>query len=93
MNYDTAKRLKDAGFKPKQGWTTFNNSLNLYSPDLLSQLVRLSGNLTLSKKIDADSDGTPVDTYSYEASSEGHSYLSDSPEESVANLWLALNKK
>jgi len=58
----------------------------------LSELIEACGDVTLDKKRDAPCEGEEVDTFTYDAYTDKMSFISDTPEEAVARLWLALNK-
>ena len=97
MNYETAKKLKDAGFKFQEGYII--NSDGIYTPSL-SELIAACG------EEEYPLDETPKklrpklfslywstnDKGSMWACNGGMSYGSN-PAEAVANLWLELNKK
>lgn len=106
MNYEIAKQLKDAGFPqvlPKPDFLELHDAVavaDIYAkyPDnfdpyrpTLSELIEACGDKISSiVKIGIGSWGAysvrgTLDNYIYESS--------DTPEEAVAKLWLALNKK
>ncbi len=86
MNYELAKQLKDAGF-PQTG-----DNQNGYANDggyepLLSELIEACGDKFMDLHYFSD-------TKTWLAvSDENTTARSSTPEEAVANLWLALNKK
>lgn len=99
MNYELAKKLKDAGFK--QGgdggrihadgcnWKDFPCA-QPYTPtlsELIEACVGIGRNFNMSYKIEK---GTWRATSYYDKTIQGNG---STPEEAVANLWLALNKK
>jgi hypothetical protein len=66
--------------------------IGYYIPTL-EELMRACGEVTVEKKQDAPCEDNVVDTFTYEAFTADYSFVSDTPAEAVANLWLALNKK
>jgi len=98
MNYDTAKKLKEAGF-PKKTWLVLGPDRYRFHMPTLSELIEACGQcLSHIKRLrvnDAD--------YWWAVSHCGHpehewsgnnlEECGETPEEAVANLWLALNRK
>lgn len=102
MNYELAKELKDAGFPQKTGYylPESGNPYDglktdwAYSPTLSELIEACDFEFKLEKLRDAPCEGEDVDTFTYEArNNTGVFYVSDTPEEALACLWLALNKK
>lgn len=90
MNHELAQKLKDAGFPQIRGIAVEAEGKSMYGvyfPDL-SELIESCSDKFLSlhrsnQKVPSwMAFGTVEPTISF-----------DSPEEAVANLWLALNKK
>lgn len=71
----------------KEDWDTY------VAAPILSELIDASGEITISKKRDAPCEDIQVDTYTYCAYTDNLDFVGATPEEAVANLWLALNKK
>lgn len=99
IDYNLAKKLKDSGFPQKLHYISryetdgyldqeLNNPIgHRVATPTLSELLNACGGRNL--KLTADSKGTwYAGSYLYAVSSEGKT-----PEEAVAKLWLALNKK
>jgi hypothetical protein len=96
MNYDLAKRLKDAGFPQEaQGIFSFPPAGSM---DETSRMRGVAYEPSLSELIEAC--GTPFRLTSYsigvwnasdKVTSDGHMGTGQSPDEAVANLWLAIN--
>ena len=98
MNYELAKELKDAGFRQKDE-NCYNNRLSnpVYAPTL-SELIEACG-----EKIAVFQDGTmwtagKINTITTNGlmffdAIFSCTVLASTPEEAVARLWLALNKK
>ena len=89
MNYELAKQLKDVGF-PQTG-----DNQNGYANDggyepLLSELIEACGDDLEEIKQMKESD---LVSYKWEAYTNGYYVVGSTPEEAVANLWIALNKK
>lgn len=118
MNYEPAKRLKDAGFPQEDRhwyWCSFTYPNTLWCINALKakkldkEYECMTANPTLSELIEACGDvfcelrqlnpkyhSMPIDGMRWEASSPEVTpmlYVASTPEEAVANLWLALNKK
>jgi hypothetical protein len=104
MNYELAKKLKDAGF-PQSGrggfkWTDEEPHLGepVYIPTL-SELIEACGEEfgTLGKYKWPSGDGRAdwLATQQYDAENLGKNNKGEgsTPEKAVANLWLALNSK
>jgi hypothetical protein len=93
MNYELAKKLKDAGF-PIQEWIQHKDgSRQPYLPTLSELIEACSEFSSLTKSprntwYTAKQQGYPNNTYELVV---GDEY--PTPEEAVANLWLALNSK
>lgn len=100
MNYELAKKLKDAGFpqvgKGKLIWFETQDLLDKYPDEeqfyipTLSELIEACNNdaseFILRRRV--------FDIEDWMASKEtGICVVAPSPEEAVANLWLELNKK
>lgn len=91
MNYELAKKLKDAGFPQKYEEKNDNGALP-YTPTL-SELIEacgyeFGGLIQYHKEHKTDY----WEAYSYQGM-ESKTVRGDTPEEAVANLWLELNKK
>lgn len=103
MKYETAKKLKDAGFpqsgdgdfclgsiEEDQGGITTTNSV--YIPTL-EELIDACGeefwNLTYSRK----EKGWSAESFEAATATISGTIFLDTPSEAVANLYLALNKK
>ena len=95
MNYELAKKLKEAGFPQREVGYEQDAYLgeylnkkhendefydNAYAP-CLSELIEACGDMTLVKK---------VDTFTYEAFTDKLSFVGSTPEEAVAFLWLEI---
>ncbi|SRR5258708_30809905 len=100
MTYELVKKLKDAGFilQEELGDYDHHRSPHLqidgkefYIPTL-PELIEACGEITLKKTRDALCEGEKVETFVYEAYTDEKSCLGATPEEAVANLWLALNQ-
>lgn len=93
MNYELAKQLKDAGFPQRQRKGTFPWKLtkkeDCYVPTL-SELIEACGDDLEEIKQMKESD---LVSYKWEAYTNGYYVVGSTPEEAVANLWIALNKK
>lgn len=87
ISYELAKALKDAGF-PQQG-NPWGREDKAYNPTL-SELIEACGSpFFLTKDQDYNAGKwTAVTTIPHEIKLVGNT-----PEEAVARLWLALNKK
>lgn len=86
MNYELALKLKTEGFEPKHGWTHIPDKPELYTPDILSQLIEACGE-DFWKIILEDGEWLAYGGRSTR-------YIRGStPEEAVARLWLELNNK
>ena len=106
ITYELARELRDAGFPQDGDGGIYVNSdgsnklevdprdgrIGYYIPTL-EELMRACGEVTVEKKQDAPCEDNVVDTFTYEAFTADYSFVSDTPAEAVANLWLALNKK
>lgn len=99
MNYEIAKKLKDAGFPLKmvhnswngENFIKLNDGLDYYVPNL-SELIRSCGG-SFSELSDIDSDH-PRSEFGWRAMTRDRlACLGDTPEEAVANLWIALNTR
>lgn len=119
MNYELAKKLKDAGFPQDSNWGVTGRSALYFEPSPQDSCPILkerhiendSGTKipTLSELIEACSESfyelrrlnqkyhsMPIDGMVWEASSPEITpmlYVASTPEQAVADLWLALNKK
>jgi len=103
MTYELAKKLRDAGYSqedPRREPVTITNENvieflfkakgDCYTPTL-SELIEACGDVFYDlqqKPIKAGWEATAFLSYTTHAQGKG-----DTPEEAVANLWLALNKK
>lgn len=93
MNYELAKRLKDAGFP--HNWCSEDDC------SCLTNAVNSSCFPTLSELIEACGDGFwgLINDGLFKAFQKDirvvnqMGFVGDTPEEAVANLWLELNKK
>ena len=101
MTYELAKKLRDAGFK-QEGLGFLMNG-NVYAPgfseltsDLyyptLSELIEACGHYFYQLTKEDDGSWTCASINGYPKSGFGVTN-SSTPEEAVANLWLALNDK
>ena len=103
MNYEIYKKLKDLGFKQhgdnQDGYVSFNGE-DVYAP-LLSELIEACGEkMTLSNNICMPGEWFMKDGWLATNEDPESCYYRDpkyygcgqTPEESVANLWLELNK-
>ena len=98
MNYELAKKLKDAGFPFRavqgcsgpdcSGIVVHFGETNIYYPPTLSELIKACGNKFRGIEI---GDWTPVRWHAKTKSDEISQGIT--PEEAVAHLWLELNKK
>lgn len=79
MNYELAKKLKDVGFRVPVG------ASSLWQPSL-SELIEACGEKFSNLRND---EGRWIAT----ASGVSYGQTGSTPEEAVANLWLALNEK
>lgn len=94
INYELAKKLKDAGFplKVSQNQTQYLKTAFVidcvqYDFPTLSELIEACGDEFLAlKRLNAFNT-------TWEAISPTKSYLEPTPEEAVAKLYLAINKK
>ena len=89
MNYELAKQLKDVGFPqdiPTDKKASFIGSVKIPT---LSELIEACGNdfKYLERLREPDEEG------SFWAQSDNIGVAGTTPEEAVASLWLALNKK
>ncbi len=102
ISCELAKQLKDAGFPMKMAdATTSSETIFVYPSDgahnyiypTLSELIEACGDklYNISTQLNDSSKGIWATNWSYEMM-EGDSYGS-TPEEAVARLYLALNKK
>jgi len=93
MNKEWIKQLKDAGFPWNEnypcGHCGYDNGSN--SPTL-SELIEACGDrmMNLERVIDGGIDGKERLWW---AGDKNNSNGGETPEEAVANLWLAINKK
>lgn len=96
MTYELAKKLKDLGFpqyyekKPRMAFFSGDDNKSgedIYSPDL-SELIEACGDKFFELQRDTDGGWCAHDHESPVCSTSGLT-----PEEAVANLWLALNTK
>lgn len=101
MNYDLAKQLKDAGFPQKGVWgishkagtgillkhSTLAQLPELYCPTLSELISECFGN-----DLDFQLVNTTL-TEHWNATNRMKTGNGNTPEEAVARLWLALNKK
>ena len=93
MTHELAKQLKDAGFpqegnkyqgpQKEAGEATLSNELVLIPT--LSELIEACGDISFSLN--------KTNTGFWIESVKGDTETYPTPEEAVANLWLALNKK
>lgn len=105
MNYETAKKLKDGGFpqgltEHQYGWVEVHQSFELDNGDMtigvstptLSELIEACGkNFEVLWQGWGGEKWLAAQTTSY---GDPENYQTGStPEEAVANLWLALNTK
>ena len=97
MNYELAKKLKDAGFPDKKvGEIVEYPEGKAFGIPNLSELIEALGDVYFSLSNHSGDQGwcatlndhfcSPMDIQKY----HGHG---KTPEEAVANLWLELNKK
>ena len=103
MNYELAKQLKDSGFPQKIEWPTICIQDNITGHELserckvppLHELIEACDrSLTFLKRIVDHSTLTKGSKYDkWHAGNEILFMKGSTPEESVANLWLELNKK
>ena len=88
MNYELAKKLKDAGFPQKgNGFTLYPNDgihTEVSFPTLSELIEECGGN---SKALIQQNNKTM-----WEYAIDGRGAIGQTPEEAVANLWLELNK-
>lgn len=95
MDYELASELRDAGFPQTGKGNRIGPSDNLiwrssdrvYNP-ILSELIEACGN-----EFDNLSRFCPTGTPWFQARGSGKLENGSTPEEAVARLWLALNKK
>ena len=102
MNYELAKKLKDAGFPmplsaiDERVREAFGENGKVYLFPTLSELIEACGK-DFGMLINMSSDNKQkFEAYSdtdYGPSPSGLKGNGATPEEAVANLWLALNKK
>lgn len=86
MTYELALKLKEAGFKQDiLGWRNSKDKISVVCPEL-SELIEACG-------VKIQSLHNLVDLNRWDALSQHFKGLGATPEEAVANLWLALNKK
>ena len=98
MTYETAKKLKDAGFK-QEGLGFLMNG-NVYAPGF-SELTSDLYYPTLSELIEACGGGSlKIERFSHvtrgivwQVYLRGKEKTEQTLEEAVANLWMALNEK
>ena len=105
MNYELAKKLKDAGFLQNGNgmWymdskkytpklpTLFNSNKSAYIPTL-SELIEACGEKIESLERE-DSNWLAWSNGNFESSLESEPHFGSTPEEAVAKLWLALYQK
>ncbi len=99
MNYETAKKLKDAGF-PQQGSATCTHPLG-HTEESLQEIGEDVVIPTLSELIEACGEGFSSlsywDSKYWQATGKGVGMVgytsASTPEIAIANLWLELNKK
>jgi hypothetical protein len=98
ISYELANELKDAGFPQRENKII---GLDKYGRAIIDAVDRVQVP-TLSELIAACPDGIILEchddrAYAYENSGVAfksrHSHVGSTPEEAVARLWLALNKK
>jgi len=100
MDYNLAKKLKDAGFPEIRYVINFEQDWKYWSPSL-SELIEACGDgfLQLYRHYEPvgkmDGEWVFVDWRAYPrpATLKADGYVGYTLEEAVANLWLALNKK
>jgi hypothetical protein len=90
MTYDLAKKLKDAGFPVKLNFGFINVSLVMPT---LSELIEACGEKIHSIQFRPNIPGTKCYVLSELSKDNGPVFSAESPEVSVANLWLALHGK
>jgi hypothetical protein len=98
MNYDTAKKLKEAGF-PQTGSVIVSPMVRGYPAKppydvtypTLSELIEACKMFTLRLSIEQHSNDWRAGIYAEK--DKGTFCCGSTPEEAVASLWLALNKK
>ncbi len=98
MEYELAKKLKDAGFPQKTALTHVGQEIGISEPDgsdfvftpTLSELIESCGDRFYSLIYPGGKDWI-----CYSAKSDDYFVTAKGaiPEEAVANLWLELNKK
>ena len=87
MNYELAKQLKDAGFPQVDlGGFNFGDDLNYPTLSELIEACGKNGNNYFAALYNQMSEWQATSIYNDEGKGS-------TPEEPVANLWLALNKK
>ena len=94
MQYELAKELKDAGFPMDyelDNFTEFDKQGNWINIDL-SELIEACGHYFYQLTKEDDGSWTCASINGYPKSGFGVTN-SPTPEEAVAKLWLALNKK
>lgn len=102
MNYELAKELKDAGFPQEEEFGTFipdpnctrgdcghNEKCAVYEPTL-SELIQ-----ACEQEFEGLQQGVlkPIRWYAKSTRNEDEILEGETPDEAVARLWLALNKK
>ena len=100
LTYKDCLELKNAGF-PQKSFIAHNNGqrqthhYESYYIPTLDELIEECGDVTLIKKRDAPCEGEEVDTFTYEAfqDEDGITFIDDTPEQAVKNLYIAINKK
>ena len=100
MEYELAKELKDNGFEPDHNSENYDNS-NFYGVELgtdfvydpsLSELIEACGEKFVSLNKVIDPKGWSCDIENTDGAIDDETF-GKTPEEAVARLWLALNKK
>jgi len=87
MNYELAKQLKDAGFEKKSGAPIFIE--DDFFPPSLSELIEVCGKGFHGIYI---ADNWKAHGFKSDNEFDDIYTMGSTPEEAVANLWLALNK-
>lgn len=88
MTYELAKQLKDARFPGSENWEFMEDEIRTLRPlPTLSELIEACGDEFKVLERVAKNKWIIV------GSDKRNPRLADTPEEAVAKLWLALNKK